>query len=185
MAFVCPRCEKLKGFFLKSLVPAVMIGLAMYVGWLFYPKVETRWAVIEDVHARWSARDNALEISLVFDKREECRRVIVNKDLRPLVGNDVISTNPIPLSGELPSKMLEAPIGTSVLFDRAVARVPLQHDQYLLVIVAICEQEDDDDARPAASSARSTLPIERIIVMSNKAAGRFVRPGLRLPWRTE
>lgn len=152
-----------KGMLLKAIPPTVIIALAMFVGWWFYPEPLPIqfWASIRELHATWDDADGQMDISMKFEKHQDCRRVVVNKHLRPIRGNDVIGTNPLPLNGDLDHKMLLAPLGETVIFDHAAPRGPVRQGQYLLTVTALCEQ----DGSPNGATLLSTVPIEAILVV--------------------
>ncbi|MGH6689525.1 MAG: hypothetical protein ACREF4_02445 [Gammaproteobacteria bacterium] len=127
--------ERYASVFLSFALAALVISL---VAWAV-STTPSRWAVFDQLHVQWDIMTETVEVSVILDKRAECRRVIVNKAMQPLIHNDLMPESQIPLNGKLPEKIQRAPIGVITLFDRSKPRAPVKPGQYLVTMQALCE----------------------------------------------
>jgi hypothetical protein len=167
------RCVRYRDVALKAIFPTVAVVLAMWIGWLFYPRGQERWAEIEQIHLRWDQGEQKLRISMVFKKNAECDQVYVSKHLIPITKDGVlIGTNPIPLHGNLDKQMLQVKKGrgTVELFDEAVVEDGkiTPGNTYQFTIVATCEQNDRHATLPA--EALSTAAVRKTITAQSGGA---------------
>jgi hypothetical protein len=157
---------------LKCIFPTIAVVLAMWIGWLFYPREPERWAEIEQLHLRWNQSAQKMHISMLFTKRVECNDILVSKHLVPILESGVVvGTNPIPLKGALSKQMLDVKPGTVELFDTATIEgnvKVLPGQRYWFTIVATCENDDTSSSLPI--DALSTEVVRKSITAHSPPA---------------
>lgn len=117
------------------------------------------WGEVRELHAIWN--DNDLEISMLFIKRLECRRIILSKVMQEIKDN-VAQIQGYTLVGKLDAKMLKAPVGQATLFDRAILqnadKIPPGH--YRLTVAPSCEPVNDPGHLIPAPIAQAIVQVE-------------------------
>lgn len=159
-----PLCARSRGW-LKLIPSACLVLFAMFVGWWMYPYQYTKWASIRELHAVWDHEKQIAHLTLRFNKRFQCSRVVVVKHLYPLAGNVVDTTHPIQMHGKLTVKLATAQVGETVIYDEAKPIVPLKGGHYQMVVVASCES--NGETVYTADELR-TAPVDTLMVVHNE-----------------
>lgn len=177
---------------LRSIFPIVLLFLAMLVGWLFYPRDEPQWAVLDQLHAEWDPATQSLRLSVNIEKRSECVRVLIQKDMSPEVDGGILPTQ-IPLNGHLPQKLQALPLGQHTVFDIAKPRIKVRPGRYALTVRAQCEKLPSEEPNeqvsappvpgiPPAPPSRPLVhaaPVQATVIVPEIKV-RFIPPESRL-----
>lgn len=114
-----------------------------------------KWAAFYNVTADWIGGDEPhLHIAFQLDKTMECQEVQVRKTLSRVVQEgDVVPVSTVWLNGQLPSKLRDAPLGTSPQSDDSKPRGPVPPGEYQLSMLASC--------MPLQASGSNEAPVLR------------------------